>query len=230
MSSEPDQSLLAGGRTTPGVTRIGDTVRRPPSLNSDFVQRLLRYLDAVGLDCTPRALGRDEDGRDVFGWIEGDVPAQLSPGHADIVLRAAARLVRRYHDATAALLDAPAARSAGLEVVCHNDLSPCNFVFRSGMPVALIDFDTAAPGTRASDIGYAAWLWLDLGNADITPPEQRRRLGIVLDGYGSWPGRADVVEAILHRQGLLVAQGERLGNAGMARWAAGCRAWSRDHL
>jgi|1185.fasta_scaffold53504_2 Ser/Thr protein kinase RdoA (MazF antagonist) len=203
---------------------------RPPALSSDFVHRLLRHLEAAGFDGAPRSLGRDGTGRDVLAWIEGDVPADLSAAHDDAVLAAAARLTRRYHDATAALLAAPAAAAAGLEVVCHNDLSPCNFVFRAGVPVAIIDFDAAVPGTRAHDLGYAAWLWLDLGGPDVEASGQRRRLGVFLDSYGPVPDRAEVVAAILHRQDLLVAQGRRVGDTALQRWAAGCRAWTRDHL
>ncbi|PDT30771.1 hypothetical protein CO660_05345 [Rhizobium sp. L9] len=86
----------------------------------------------------------------------------------------AARLIRRNHDATEGLVASPAGQSVELEVVCHNDLSPCNFVFRSGRPVAVIDFDSASPGLRMHDLGYAAWMWLDLGDEDIEPDLQRR--------------------------------------------------------
>ena len=226
----PDQILLTGGRTTPGVVRVGQTVRRPSALNSDFVHRLLRYLEAVGFDGVPRSLGRDGEGRDMLSWIEGEVPLELSAAHSDAVLAAAARLIRRYHDATAPLLAAPAAVAAGLEVICHNDLSPCNFVFCGGAPVAVIDFDAAVPGTRAHDLGYAAWLWLDLGGTEVTVPEQRHRLGVFLDAYGPGPTRAEVVAAILHRQDLLAAQGRRITNIEMARWAERCRAWTRNCL
>jgi Ser/Thr protein kinase RdoA (MazF antagonist) len=33
-----------------------------------------------------------------------------------------------------------------VETVCHNELFPWNTVFRSDVPVAFIDWDTAAPG------------------------------------------------------------------------------------
>lgn len=155
------------------------------------------------------------------------MPTELSAAH-DAVLAAAARLIRRYHNATTPLLGAPAAVAAGLEVVCHNDLSPCNFVFRTGLPVAMIDFDAAAPGTRAHDLGYAAWLWLDLGGSEVAAPEQRRRLGVFLDAYGPGPTHAGVMTAILHRQDLLIAQGQRVGNHAMTRWVEDCRAWTRD--
>jgi aminoglycoside phosphotransferase (APT) family kinase protein len=32
-----------------------------------------------------------------------------------------------------------------------------NTVLRDGVPVAFIDWDTAAPGPRAPDLGWAAW-------------------------------------------------------------------------
>jgi hypothetical protein len=181
-------TTLTGGRTTPGVIRIGETVRRPPMLNSDFVCLVLRHLAVMGFDGVPRSLGRDEEGRDVLGWIEGEVPAELSSGHSDAVFASAAKLIRSYHDATAPLLCAPAAVAAGLEVICHNNLSLCNFVFRAGLPVAVIDFDAASPGTRAHDLGYAAWLWLDLGCAGKAPPEGVGALG----GWRSrWPQTPD---------------------------------------
>lgn len=142
---------LEGGRVTKGVVRVGDTVRRPPTFNSLFVHKLLQHLAASGFDAASRSHGSDEFGRDVFSYIEGDVPHDLS-WHSDDILFDAARLIRRYHDATEGLLASPAAQGAGLEVVCHNDLSPCNFVFQGGRPAAIIDFDSASPGLRMHDL------------------------------------------------------------------------------
>lgn len=222
--TRPNETLLIGGRTTLGVVRVGDTVRRPLGSSSHFVSHLLRHLVVVGFDGVPRALGRDDQARDILTWIDGDVPSELST-HSDEVLAAAARLIRYYHDATAALVDSPAARAVGIEVVCHNDLSPCNFVFRTGLPVAIIDFDAAAPGTRCRDLGYAAWLWLDLGNSELAAPEQIRRFRVFLDAYGSGPSDADVVSAMLDRQVQLASQGRTNGNPAMTQWADDCRAW-----
>ena len=178
-AADADEIPLRGGRMTPGVVRAGDTVRRPATANSGFVRDLLRHLAAKRFEGAPGYCGTDARGRDILSFVAGEVPAELG-FHDDATLAAAARLIRRFHDAGADLVDT----ADGIEVVCHNDLSPCNFVFRDGAPVALIDFDAAAPGLRADDLGYAAWLWLDIGSDEIAPAEQARRLALFLAAYG----------------------------------------------
>lgn len=102
-------------------------------------------------------LGVDGRGREVLTFIQEHVPPDLNC-FSDEQLAEAAALIRRFHDATAG------SRLAGdQEVVCHGDLSPCNAVFVEGVPRALIDFDAAAPGPRTLDLGYALWMWLNLG-------------------------------------------------------------------
>jgi Ser/Thr protein kinase RdoA (MazF antagonist) len=222
MTGTEEERPLTGGRTTPGVVRVGDTVRRPATGNSGFVRGLLAHLAVHGFDAAPKPLGADDEGRDVFAFIEGDVPADLA-FHDDGTLRAAARLIRRYHDAAAGLITGPAARSA--DVVCHNDLSPCNFVFRDGLPVAVIDFDAAAPGYRMDDLGYAAWLWLDIGNEETRAAGQARRLRLFAEAYGEVAVEA-LLEAMVKRQAIAVRSAERAGDAAMAGWARGCLAWT----
>ena len=55
------------------------------------------------------------------------------------------------------------------EVVCHNDLSPKNTVYRDrglGLrPVAFIDWDIAGPGDRLHDVAHVCWQYLPLGPA-----------------------------------------------------------------
>lgn len=228
MASSEIELPLTGGLTR-GVVRIGDRVRRPPTPNSPFMHAVLRHLEAVGFEAAPRSLGCDEAGRDLVSYIEGEVPADLG-WHDETTLMAAARLIRRYHDATAGLFETVAARAAGLEVACHNDLSPCNFVFRRGRPVAIIDFEAVAPGPRRHDLGYAAWMWLDLGNDDVEAKVQRERLARFIAAYDRSLAPADVVEAALTRQHILIAQADGMGNDAMARWATACRDWTLRHL
>jgi serine/threonine protein kinase len=212
---------LTGGLTNTEIVRIADSVHRPPRPNSEFVQAFLTYLHERGFDSAPRSLGRDEKGREVLSFIQGDVPDDLGT-YDDDVLVIAAKLIRAYHDASRGFVPK-------LEVVCHNDLSPCNFVFREGRPVAIIDFDAAAPGSHYLDLGYAAWLWLNLGDEDIHAPEQQRRLYIFLSAYGESDFKK-VIEAILLRQTMLIYEGKRLGNIALLEWAQNCQSWTIKHL
>jgi len=161
------------------VVRIGETVRRPQGAHSEFVHALLLHLEDSGFDAAPRFLGVDRQGREVLSYIEGVVPDDLDAGISDAVLVAAARLLRRFHDATG-----QSELAGDEEVVCHNDISPVNAVFVGGSPTALIDFDMAAPGPRIRDVSYGHFLWLNLGWDGPEPDEQRRRIELWCDAYG----------------------------------------------
>ncbi len=211
------EQSLGGGRTTTGVVRVADTVRRPIGPNAPLVHELLRHLERGGFPGAPRLLGIDEAGREILSYLPGDVPGDL--GHFSAVqLLAAARLLRRFHDATAG-----SALRGDCEVVCHGDASPCNCVFSDGLPYALIDFDAAQPGTRRQEVGYAAWLWLDLGNDDLDAVWQGGRLRDFIRSYGALPA-SEAVAYVLEAQHAL---SERMGApAGVREWARWCRAWT----
>jgi len=205
---------LSGGRTTTNVVRAGNTVRRPTKARAPFVHDLLRHLEARGFAGAPRFLGTDDAGREVLSFLPGSVPAEL--GHfSDAPLMAAARLLRQLHDATA---DCPLVD--GYEVVCHGDASPCNCVFVDGVPSAFIDFDAAHPGSRLEDLGYAAWLWIDIGNDDLPNSLQGQRVADFFRSYGRDP--ADAVDAIVLAQ---IELARRTGSVGVREWADNCRAW-----
>jgi aminoglycoside phosphotransferase (APT) family kinase protein len=108
--------------------------------------------------------------------------------------------------------------------------TPCNAVFRAGVPVALIDFDAACPGTRAFDLGYAAWLWLDWGNTEWSAADQLRRLRLFLSSYGPGPTESEVIESAIRRQSIVMAAGVRTGNADMTKWASDCQQWTLSHM
>jgi hypothetical protein len=152
-----EEVRLAGGRTTSGVVRVGDTIRRPLKASSPFVHELLGHLDSRGFKGAPRFLGIDAREREILSFIPGYVPSELGE-FSDAHVASAARLLRALHDAT---MDCTL-RGSG-EVVCHGDASPCNCVFVDCVPTAFIDFDAAHAGARRDDVGYAAWLWLDIG-------------------------------------------------------------------
>lgn len=94
-------------------------------------------------------------------------------------LQAPAELLRRFHDATAG-----SELAADAEVVCHHDFGPWNLVWREALPVGMIDFDSAAPGRRLDDLGYAIWKHLNLGLIDLPLAEQGRRLRPMTTAYG----------------------------------------------
>jgi hypothetical protein len=218
---------LSGGRLTEGVVRVGNTVRRPTGPHSLFVHLLLHHLEAVGFDGAPRLLGVDGRGREVLSFLEGWVPPNLDR-FSDDALVTAARLLRRFHDATTGT-----ELAGDQEVVCHNDPSPCNCVFVAGRPVALIDFDHAAPGTRVRDLAYAGWLWTLSADGDGPPvPEQARRLRLMAESYGI-RSASGLLDAVLHRQeeNLDETQVRMLSqDESIARYAQGAAAWQSEQL
>jgi Ser/Thr protein kinase RdoA (MazF antagonist) len=205
---------LTGGRSTPGLVRVGDTVRRPLKPRAQFVHRLLQHLETQGFIAAPKFLGMDDSGREILSYIPGSVPADL--GHfTDSQLASAARLLRKLHDAT---LESALRQDA--EVVCHGDASPCNCVFVDGVPSAFIDFDEAHPGSRLEDLGYAAWLWIDIGNDDLAVTIQGRRIAHFFMSYGF--ETVEAVDAIVAAQTALA---ERTDIAAAREWSKDCRGW-----
>jgi len=52
-------------------------------------------------------------------------------------------------------------------VIGHCDAAPWNFLARSGMPVALLDWDSAGPIGREWDVAQTAWLNAQLHDDDV---------------------------------------------------------------
>ena len=203
------EERLPGGNVG-GAVRAGATVRRTAGAHTATVQALLAHLRASGFAGAPEPLGIDARGREVLGFVAGDVPQYPLPAYAttDATLAAVARLIRAFHDASAGF--APPAGACwqrlpgapeGAEVICHNDLAPYNTVYARGVPIALIDWDYAAPGPRAWDLAHAAWRHIPL--ATDTPVElAARRLALFCDAYGL-RDRTGLVELIARRQQAL---------------------------
>jgi len=180
-----DEEPLAGGFVN-DVVRIDDTVRRPVGERARFVHALLRWLDQQGWAGAPRILGFDERGREILSFVDGQAawePALRAAVSSEVALVRVAGLVRELHDLTAGT-----ALAGEAEVVCHNDLSPRNTVYRDRgngwTPVAFIDWDLAAPGERIHDLAHVCWQYLELGPqvTDVTRAAERLRL--ICDAYG----------------------------------------------
>jgi len=58
------------------------------------------------------------------------------------------------------------------EVVSHGDLGPWNAVYRDGIPVGFIDWDSAGPVDPVADLAAAAWTFVLLA-----PPRQLAEAG-----------------------------------------------------
>jgi hypothetical protein len=234
---------LAGGLVN-AVTRVGDTVRRLPSANAGFVWRLLAFLEERNWTGAPRFLGVDDREREVLTYLPGhvawadDQPAAVT---SDDSLARVAALTRELHDLTAGT---PLAADG--EVVCHNDLSPRNTVYRDAggglRPVAFLDWDLAWPGERIHDVAHVCWQFLRLGPGVTDLAEARRRLWLVADAYGlSAEERPRLVGTILWWQdrcwrGIEAAAraGEpaarRLRDSGAVEEVRAAHGWTARHL
>ncbi len=211
------ETPLPGGLVNP-VVRIGDTVRRPAPDRAEFVHRLLGLLADRGFEGAPRLLGVDGQGREILTYLPGhvawqaDQPAAVT---ADGSLARLAELVRQLHDLTAGT-----ALAHGGEVVCHNDLAPRNTVYRpvagALRPVALLDWDLAAPGRRIDDVAHVCWQFLGLGPSVTDLTEVTRRIAVICDAYGL-RHRDRLIETILWWQDRCwrgIEAGARVGQPG----------------
>lgn len=197
---------LAGDGVTPGVVRLGGTVRRPVRPFTATVQAYLSHLHQAGFTAAPVPLGVDERNREVLSFVPGDVPREPLPDEActDDALAALARLIRALHEASAGWVPPPGAvwnRLPGAatvtlppldsdpELVSHRDYCPGNVVFRDGRPAALIDFDLARPTTRLYDISNALWWWAPFRDPRDRAPalaaaDIAGRVAVFADAYG----------------------------------------------
>ncbi|MDF2846268.1 MAG: aminoglycoside phosphotransferase family protein [Oerskovia sp.] len=215
----PDQAeeLLAGGNSTT-VVRRGGTVRRTAGPWTPTVQALLRHLRAQGASEVPEPLGTDDQGREVLSFLAGDVAHYPLPPWVwdESVLRDAGALLRRVHDASAGFLTASTAPTPPVwqtaphepvEVVCHNDVAPYNLVFRDGVVVGLIDFDTASPGPRIWDLAYLGYRLAPLvadaadgEGADVVGRlDPMARLDTLVSAYGMPYSRREVLTTVVAR-------------------------------
>jgi hypothetical protein len=186
---------LPGGFVN-AVVRVGETVRRPPA--PPFVHGLLRHFERHAWPGAPRLLGVDAQGRETLDFIPGHVawePVQPPDVRSPVSLAHVARLVREFHDLTAGT-----DLAGDQEVVCHNDLSPKNTVYRdvgAGLrPVAFIDWDIAAPGLRIHDIAHVCWQYVDLGPGVADVADAARAVRLICDAYGL-SDRGGVVGTVL---------------------------------
>jgi Ser/Thr protein kinase RdoA (MazF antagonist) len=180
------EHVLAGGNVAAGVVRVGGTVRKPAGYWTPFVEELLAHLEARGFAGAPRALGRDERGRQVLEYVPGPMAIEAPPLD-DAGLHRVGRLIRDLHDASAGFEPPPGARwNVAIppdreDLVCHHDLAPWNLVLGADRWV-FIDWDGAGPGSRLWDLAYAAKGFVPLEDGG-DPDVDGSRLRVFADGY-----------------------------------------------
>jgi Phosphotransferase enzyme family len=188
---------LPAGDVTEGIVRVGDTVRRPHRPQSYAVAAYLDHLEHVGFEGSPRYLGRDNLGRDVLTFIEGDAAgAEIEERFlGEDLLASVARLVLKLHRASEGYepTDEPFPARSGAteepEIVSHLDITPQNLFVRDGQAFGIVDFDLAGPTTRFRDSYNAAMHWVPLLDPrDVRVGfdfnDQLRRLRVFADSYG----------------------------------------------
>jgi len=214
MEIEPQREPLAeiqlqGGQLTPGIVRVGSTVRRPSKGNAAFVHSLLLWLENQGFSFAPRFLGMDSRGREILSYLEGESWPDSGSKLSDDLLVQASQAIRLYHDATAG---SPLAHNH--EIVAHHELGPHNTIFQDGHLIGFIDWDDAAPGTRLRDLANAVYNYVDVSHwANQTADEQARRIHLMCAAYG-WDDPIAIVndfEADLQQALRNHAQAGRVG-------------------
>jgi Ser/Thr protein kinase RdoA (MazF antagonist) len=201
VTSDPPATPLSGPGGGPSrVVRRGATVVRPAGPWTPAVHALLRYLERVGFAGAPRVVGDgfDDQGHEVLTFVEGTM---VNPyAWSDDGIEQTGQLLRALHDATDGFRPPPdvvwcpwpfrAGAGEPGSVIGHGDAGPWNIVARDGLPVALIDWDSAGPTRRLDEIASAAWWNAQLVDDDVAernalPPaaHRARQLRWFLDGY-----------------------------------------------
>jgi len=191
----------------------------------------------VGFDAAPEPLGMDDQGRAVLKFIPGEVhqgwpePMPSWVYADDVTLVGAGQLLRRYHNLLATFTPPPDARwrivaPGAHEVICHNDWAPYNALFEGHRPVAMLDWDSAGPGSRVWDVAWSAYTWVPLypkSNVPLVPlPVRASRLARFCAAYRDVEP-SDVLETLVPQLRFLAdfVQAEAdAGDPGFAKLAA----------
>ncbi|WP_198012412.1 aminoglycoside phosphotransferase family protein [Promicromonospora sukumoe] len=197
------------------------------------VARTLTALERLNYPYAPRYLGQAGDGRDRLSYIAGVTTTHPSE-RAEASYRLGGAMLRLLHDVTRGT---PLAGDQ--ECLTHRDPGPFNTIFRQGMPVAFIDWDTAGPGVALDDLAYLAWTWCIQAVGNVPVPDQARRLRQVRDGYGI-SSDVDLLDAVLRQQSRMFKLSESARQGADARmreihmaardWAAADRALVLDNV
>ncbi|MWJ16845.1 phosphotransferase [Clavibacter michiganensis] len=187
---------LSGGNSAPVIYRQGNVVYKSSHESTPAVGRLLRYLEQRAPGLTPRFSGVGDDGLQRLEYIPGHLLADQGR-LSDTALRDAGAAIRELHDALESYkpnaMDRfyPSFPTEAGSILCHNDLSPWNFILRPDGSMCIIDWDGVGWGTREWDLGYAIKTFVGL-EPGTGVANNGIRMCIFLDGY-RWSGSPDLI-------------------------------------
>lgn len=230
------EERLQGGYTT-GAVLIGDVIHKPAAPWTSTVHALLRHLEDAGFDGAPRALGFDDQGREMLTYLPGDTVGDRTPWpawvHRESTLIQVGRWLRQVHDATVSFVPPADERwfiggtvQPGL-IVGHQDAAPYNAVVDGDRLVGFCDWDIAAPSSREFDLALSALWWVPLCPPSAVEPlgfhdfdGRSRRLHLLLDAYGydaDRQGFGAVVVQRARRQAAAIRQMAHSGDPAATR-------------
>lgn len=230
--------MLGGIANAGAVSRFGPHVLRPASPYTDTIQLFLRQLHQAGFRGAPLPAGRTPDGRERLTFIPGDVAIPPYPAWAQTApaLASVTTLLREFHAGAATVgvvaeaWNLELADAVGGVLICHNDVCLENVVFDgSGVAIALLDFDFAAPGRPVYDLAQMARMCVPIDD-DVNAArlgwgamDRPARLRLVADTYGLDPaGRRLLlrfVDEAVGRHGEFVRRRVERGDANfIAMW------------
>jgi hypothetical protein len=223
---------LPGGNTT-GAVLIDNVVHKRASPWTPTVHALLRFLQAAGFDGAPRALGFDDQGREMLSYLPGETIGGRDPwpgwAWADSMLIQVGQWLRRVHDLTAEFIPPADERwfvGRKMEpgwIVGHQDAAPYNAVVDGDRLVGFFDWDIAGPSTREFDLAFSLLPWVPLASSGRDTrlsghdlEDRSRRLHLLLDAYGYEGDRftfASVIPQRARRQAGVIRQMADAGDA-----------------
>ncbi len=218
-----DAEVVLTGGAINNVTRRGDVVYRTGGPWVPAVHTVLDHLGQSGFSYAPRALGVDDQGREMITFLHGapmQRPWRAAMFDSDGPAQAAAML-RALHEATVELelppetewRTGPAAKVPG-QVIRHGDLGPWNTLWEGDTLTGLIDWDFAEPGEPLTDLAQMALYFVPLRGEDHWRA----------CGFPDRPDFAGRLEALVAAYGVfepadVVAEVERLQSTEMRRIA-----------